>query len=128
MTIFDRVIGFFNSLNNQNGDASSVHLLSNMALLGGIENTILSNSIFQTKRKEILKMDAQGKYIPLCTKQVFLKYHNIKENNFSNQQLYFWGEKDRKNYLAHIKEILSEYYPSDMLIPLSEIINQQDNE
>ena len=128
LTIFDRVIGFFNSLNNQNGDASSVHLLSNMALLGGIENTILSNSIFQTKRKEILKMDAQGKYIPLCTKQVFLKYHNIKENNFSNQQLYFWGEKDRKNYLAHIKEILSEYYPSDMLIPLSEIINQQDNE
>ena len=128
LIVFNRVIGFFNSLNNQNGDASSVHLLSNMALLGGIENTILSNSIFEAKRKEILKMDAEGKYIPLCTKYVFLKYHNINEDNFSNQQLYFWGEKDRTNYLSHIREILSEYYPSYMLAPLSEIINQQDNE
>ncbi|MFN8296711.1 MAG: hypothetical protein U0T69_10980 [Chitinophagales bacterium] len=121
---FNRVIKFFEVLNNLNGDANAVHLLSNMALLGGIENTILSNSIFETKRKEILKMDAVGKYIPLCTKYVFLKYHNVNEENFSNQQLYFWGENDRKNYLAHIKEILSEYYSTEMLSPITEVINQ----
>jgi hypothetical protein len=128
LNVYNRVIAFFALLNNQSGDAKSVHLLSNMALLGGIENTILSNSIFEAKRKEILKMDAEGKYIPLCTKYVFLKYHNINEESFSNQQLYFWGEKDRTNYLSHIREVLSEYYPSDMLSPLSEIVNQQDNE
>jgi len=120
---FNRVIIFFELLNNQNGDSKSVHLLSNMALLGGIENSILSNSIFEAKRKEILKMDAKGKYIPLCTKYVFLKYHNINEDNFSNQQHYFWGEKDRTNYLSHIREVLSEYYPLEMLLPISEVIN-----
>ena len=122
---FNLVIAFFDKLNNQNGVANSVHLLSNMALLGGIENTILSNSIFEAKRKEILKMDAAGKYIPLCTKYVFLKYHNVNEKDFSSQQLYFWGLKDRKNYLKHIKEALSEYFPSDMLLPLSIVVNQQ---
>jgi uncharacterized protein with ParB-like and HNH nuclease domain len=116
---FNRVIKFFDVLNNLNGDTNSVHLLSNMALLGGIENSILSNSIFEAKRKEILKMDAEGKYIPLSTRYVFLKYHNLNEDNFSNQQLYFWGVKDRTNYLSHIKEIMSEYYPSDMLSPIS---------
>lgn len=115
---FNRVINFFNTLENIKGDAKAVHKLSNMALLGGIENTILSNSIFETKRNEILKMDAAGKYIPLCTKNVFLKYHNVNEENFSNQQLHFWGEKDRINYLSHIRDILSEYYSTDMLSPL----------
>ncbi len=121
---FNRVIKFFEILNNLNGDAKAVHSLSNMALLGGIENTILSNSIFEAKRKEILKMDAEGKYIPLCTKYVFLKYHNVKEENFSNQQLCFWGVKDRMNYLGHIKEILSEYFSSDMLSPITKDMNK----
>lgn len=125
LNVFNRVIKFFDILNNLNGDSNSVHMLSNMALLGGIENTILSNSIFEAKRKEILKMDAEGKYIPLCTRFVFLKYHNVNEDDFSNQQLYYWSAKDRMNYLSHIKEILSEYYPFDMLSPISNHINQQ---
>lgn len=126
---FNVVIKFFDTLNNHNGVANSVHLLSNMALLGGIENTILSNSIFEAKRKAILEMDAVGKYIPLCTKYVFLKYHNIKEKNFTNQQLYFWGAKDRTNYLSHIREMLEEFCPAEMLIPISEYANENvDNQ
>jgi hypothetical protein len=122
---FNRVIKFFDVLHNLNGEGKVVHRLSNMALLGGIENTSLSNSIFETKRRKILQMDAEGKYIPLCTKYVFLKYHNINEDNFSNQQLHFWGEKDRINYLAHIRNILSEYYTDEMLVPITESINQE---
>ncbi len=125
---FNRVIKFLEVLNNINGGAKAVHLLSNMALLGGIENTILSNSIFETKRKEILKMDAEGKYIPLCTRYVFLKYHNVKEKDFSNQQLHFWGDKDRMNYLEHIRNILSEYYSPEMLSPITEVIDQNIEE
>jgi hypothetical protein len=121
---FNRVIQFFEVLNNNNGHDKPVHMLSNMALLGGIENTILSNSIFDVKRKEILQMDAEGKYIPLCTKYVFLKYHNVKEKDYSNQQLHFWGEKDKRNYLEHIRYMLSEYYPTKMLLPISEPFEQ----
>lgn len=122
---FNRVITFFEVINNANGKASVIHILSNMALLGGIENTILSSSIFEVKRKKILQMDAVGKYIPLCTKNVFLKYHNVKQGNFAIQQLYFWGENDRKNYLEHIYEILSEYLTIEMLSPIAENINPQ---
>jgi hypothetical protein len=122
---YNRVIRFIDTINNTNGDARVVHSLSNMALLGGIENTVLSNSIFEAKRKEILKMDAEGKYIPLCTKYVFLKYHNVNEENFTYQQLYFWGVTDRINYLSHMKDILSEYFSTEMLSPITEGISQQ---
>ena len=96
-----------------------------MALLGGLENTLLSNSIFEVKRKEILRMDAEGKYIPLCTKNLFLKYHNVNDENFLNQQLYFWSENDRKNYLSHINLILSEYLEIENLSPITESLKPE---
>ena len=120
---YNRVIKFFELINNLNDKGNTVHFLSNMALLGGIENTKLSNSVFEVKRKKILQMDASGSYIPLCTKNVFLKYHNVNEENFAIQQLYFWGENDRKNYLAHINDVLSEYLTIEMLSPIAENIN-----
>lgn len=120
---FNRVISFFNTINNKQGKSETVHLLSNMALLGGVENTILSNSIFESKRRKIIEMDAAGLYIPICTRYVFLKYHNSKEPDFSIQQHYFWGEKDGINYLKHIRDILSQYFESDVMSPINDNIS-----
>lgn len=122
---FNRVIKFLNLIDTSSGSKNKVHLLSNMALLGGLENTVLSNSIFEVKRKEILRMDAEGKYIPLCTKNLFLKYHNVKDENFLNQQLYFWSENDRNNYLTHINLILSEYLEIENLSPITESLKPE---
>ena len=122
---FNRVIKFLNLIDTSSGLKNKIHLLSNMALLGGLENTVLSNSIFEVKRKEILRMDAEGKYIPLCTKNLFLKYHNVKDENFLNQQLYFWSENDRKNYLSHINLILSEYLEIENLSPITESLKPE---
>ncbi len=122
---FNRVIKFLNLIDTSSGLKNKIHLLSNMALLGGLENTVLSNSIFEVKRKEILRMDAEGKYIPLCTKNLFLKYHNVKDENFLNQQLYFWSENDRKNYLAHINLILSEYLETEHRSPIIESLKPE---
>ena len=57
-------------------------------------------------------MDKMGKFIPLCTRRVFLKYYNDKP---STQQYYFWGKEDRKNYLHEIKTVLKQYLPSEDL-------------
>lgn len=87
------------------------HGISNLALIGQAQNAALNNSVFEVKRREIIKMDQEGKYIPICTRRAFLKYYNSKP---SSEHYYFWSHEDRKNYLAEIKRVLgmSNYLPT----------------
>ncbi len=82
-----------------------MHTVSNLALLNTRDNAALSNSTFDVKRNLIIEMDRSGKYIPFCTKMVFLKYYTKSEHN----QLHFWGKQDRDAYLESINRILENY-------------------
>jgi hypothetical protein len=88
-------------------DASSidVHSVSNLALLNRDDNSALSNSVFAVKRAAILKRDRDGFYIPVCTRNVFLKYYSMDED----QQAYFWSAADRSSYLNVMVEVLADY-------------------
>jgi hypothetical protein len=46
----------------------------------------------------------EGTFIPICTKNVFLKYYstNIKD-------LEVWNESDRKSYFEKLQEVISQY-------------------
>ena len=70
-------------------------MISNLALLASEDNSALSNSVFEVKRRNILERDRDGSYIPACTRNVFLKYYTEAEG----QQIHFWGEHDREGYL-----------------------------
>ena len=89
-----------------------MHSISNMALLNSSDNAALNNSTFDVKRNEIIEMDKAGKYIPFCTKMVFLKYYTPSEDN----QLHFWGQEDRVAYIQAINKVLCEYLPEDIEI------------
>lgn len=84
--------------------AEYIHTLSNMALLGMSDNSVLSNSTFDVKRNKIIEMDKKGTYIPICTRRVFMKYYTSDDN-----QLNFWGENDRKCYISEMNRILRPY-------------------
>ena len=84
---------------------ANIHEISNLALLGQAENSALNNSVFEVKRREIIDMDRQGKYIPICTRRVFLKYYNKKP---SAEHYYYWGREDRTNYYNEIVRVLKE--------------------
>ena len=75
-----------------------MHSISNLALLANGHNSVLSNSAFEVKRRRILALDRQGAYIPICTRQVFLKYYTDADA----QQFHFWSTKDRNAYLSAI--------------------------
>lgn len=94
------------------GNAEYLHAISNMALLNTGDNAALNNSTFDVKRNEIIEMDKTGKYIPFCTKMVFLKYYTPSENN----QLHFWGQADRIAYVQAINTVLKNYLPEDIRI------------
>ncbi|WP_157279224.1 DUF262 domain-containing protein [Aliarcobacter butzleri] len=78
-----------------------LHTIDNLALLSGKHNSKLNNSIFPAKRNIIINLDKNGSFIPICTKNVFLKYFS---KNLS--QVYFWSEDDRNDYYRDIEEKL----------------------
>jgi hypothetical protein len=76
----------------------SVHSLTNLALLASGHNSALSNAMFEVKRRRIIELDRKGEYIPVCTRQVFLKYYTDADA----QQVHFWSTQDREAYLNAI--------------------------
>lgn len=78
--------------------ADSMHSVSNLALLASGHNSALNNAVFEVKRRRILELDRQGAYIPVCTRQIFLKYYTDADA----QQVHFWSTQDREAYLAAI--------------------------
>lgn len=76
----------------------SVHSVSNLALLASGHNSALSNAVFEVKRRRIIELDRQGGYIPICTRQVFLKYYTDADG----LQIHFWSTQDRDAYLSAI--------------------------
>ena len=76
--------------------------IGNLTLLNATINRSYGNAIFPAKRKEIIKHDKNGSFIPLCTKNVFLKYLT-GGNNLR------WNESDIKQTMNHFVEILKSY-------------------
>lgn len=85
-------------------NAINIHIIDNMALLAKDDNSALNNSIFPSKRDKIKKLDVKGSFIPIGTKNVFLKYYsdNVKE-------AITWNTEDRKKYRKALKETLIDY-------------------
>ncbi len=83
--------------------------LDNMALLDKDDNSSVSNGIFPAKRDKIQKLDSEGSFIPIGTKNVFLKYYskNVKE-------AITWNKEDRLHYLSAIKKTLDSYISDEV--------------
>lgn|GEM_PF-83572 len=82
-------------------------LLGNLALLGKDDNSVLNNSTFDVKREIITKELTAISYIPICTQHVFLKKYTPSDRN----DLFFWGDDDRVEYVKEIKKVLGKYLP-----------------
>lgn len=83
---------------------STIHSIKNLALLTPSDNSSLNNSPFHRKRDKIKKLDEKGSFIPICTKNVFLKYYskNVEQN-------VKWDKKDMEAYLSEMKNTLTDY-------------------
>ena len=87
-------------------DTSSdgMHEMSNMALLTKDDNAALNNSYFLSKRIKLLQLERKGKFIPPCTRNVFLKVYSP-----IGAPSYKWGQADREAYLKAMKEVVKEF-------------------
>ena len=99
--LFNEVIDHFNHYIK---DEEDINGLSNLSLLLASINRGYKNSVFPIKRKTIIERDKSGTFIPICTKNVFLKYFSDYPPKIS-----FWTKDDRNKYEEDLKRILSPY-------------------
>lgn len=92
---------------NRFGDEEllNMHGIENLALLAAENNSSLSNGPFIEKREKIIEMDKDGELIPICTKNVFLKYYT---KNLSD--VYFWSKQDQEDYKDSIIKTLENFF------------------
>jgi hypothetical protein bacD2_00658 len=84
-------------LSEEGFDNDDINNLSNLTLLDSGTNRSYKNIIFPLKRARIIEEDKKGTFIPLCTKNVFLKYYTPNAT-----QLSIWSKEDREKYLESI--------------------------
>lgn len=93
-TIIDYVLG-----EEDNG-------LQNLCLLDSGTNRSYKNDSFKEKRKKIIEREKKGTFIPICTRNVFMKYYTKDVTGVE-----FWNEADRKDYFEELKEVIQQYLP-----------------
>ncbi len=89
---------------NQFGNIVNMHGIGNLALLTAENNSSLSNGLFVDKRAKIIEMDKNGEFIPICTKNVFLKYYSKELSD-----VYFWSKQDQEDYKGSIIKTLENF-------------------
>lgn len=78
--------------------------IANLALLDQETNRSYGNAYFPIKRKRIIANDKMGVFVPIATKNLFLKYYSRKSNNLMS-----WQESDAEDYLDSIKSLIKPY-------------------
>ncbi len=108
--LYSEIATYFDRFAENDGTSSDLHSISNLALLSGKINSAIGNSVFEVKRQAIVDLDAQGEYIPVCTRKAFLKYYNKDDEAFETAQMFYWGKKDQDNYFTRMSKTLNPYF------------------
>jgi hypothetical protein len=81
------------------------HTLANLTLLDRGTNRGYGNAVFAMKREILLDQDRSGVFVPLCTRNVFLKSYSRIVGN-----VLFWSEDDAEAYLDAIVATLTGFF------------------
>ncbi|MEA9412668.1 DUF262 domain-containing protein [Flavobacterium sp. PL02] len=82
--------------------------LGNLTLLDAGTNRGYGNALFVSKRRIIIEKDKEGVFIPICTKNVFLKY-------FDGNTKGKWITEDIIAYRKEIENTLQKFLPTKKL-------------
>lgn len=86
--------------------------LGNLVLLDEGTNRGYRNALFPSKRQIIIEKDKDGIFIPVCTKNLFLKYYTREEENPTYLKIN-WTKDDRSLYLQAIHETIDFILPKE---------------
>jgi len=98
--VYDEILNYF-SEENKHEDINDV---SNLVLLSASINRSYKNAVFPVKRNTIIENEVEGTFVPICTKNVFMKFYSKNVH-----QMTFWGKDDRDAYVKDLKATLKTY-------------------
>jgi hypothetical protein len=86
----------------------AVDRIGNLALLGLKANIKLGDGVFAQKREAILRMIADGEFVPPCTRRLFLKafVHQQDDELVRQRSFAFWSRSDAEAYCSEIEQYL----------------------
>lgn len=87
--------------------------LSNLTLLDSSTNREYKDAPFAYKRYYLIEKDKEGKcFIPICTRNLFLKYFSNSNSNASYLDNMRWNSADRKDYMDAIHKVVDPIFDS----------------
>lgn len=86
-------------------DPEADNSIGNLTLLDAGTNRGYGNAIFPIKRKTIIALDRVGQFVPLCTKNVFLKYYSPRVD-----RMLVWDKVDSHAHAQAICERLVGFF------------------
>lgn len=93
---------------SEKGETESINDLSNLALLDHRTNRGYGNAVFPAKRAKIIQIEREGRFVPIATKNAFLKYYSDEVQEFT-----FWSEGDREAYFKAIQNTVEEFFSKE---------------
>jgi hypothetical protein len=90
---------------SEKGVIESINDLSNLALLDRGTNRGYGNAVFPVKRAKIIEREREGKFVPIATKNAFMKYYSKTVEKFT-----FWSEADRQAYFEAMEDTFEAFF------------------
>jgi hypothetical protein len=100
-SVYEKVLHYFQEADGEEADNS----ISNLVLLDYNTNRSYKNAVFAVKRHRVLSLDRDGVFVPICTRNVFLKCYNQQV-----EHLIFWTHKDRGGYRKAMIDVLYAFF------------------
>jgi len=105
---FNTAFGLVQKYFKEDSQTEEKDNISNLALLDSSTNRSYGNSFFPIKRNRIVENDKNGIFVPIATKNLFLKYYSKKMG-----EIMYWSSNDANDYLEAIKTTLKIFLPKE---------------
>ena len=112
-TLYVKVVEHYSGkISEQQGNK---HALGNLTLLDTALNRSYQDAPFPYKRQCVMDTDLRGdKFVPMCTKNVFLKFYTNSNSSASFLDSMRWNKQDQDNYLAAIHKVVDTIFETNI--------------
>lgn len=99
--VYESVLQHFHEHVGAGGDNG----IGNLVLLDEQTNRSYKNAVFAVKRWRLLELDQAGVFVPVCTRNAFLKTYSPQVDNTLR-----WFEEDQQGYEQAIGRVLTDFF------------------
>jgi hypothetical protein len=106
--LFDDLYVIIMSVFTDPTSSQDLDKIGNLTLLDQATNRSYQNAPYPLKREVVMEIDHKGIYVPLCTRNIFLKAYSNQLHN-----MLMWLDSDQDDYKNKIIETLVNFFRDD---------------